>query len=61
MISDIGAEGIGKMIEMNTSIEELYLRWNKIKSKGGIAILNGLKQHTFQLTSQAGSFPRESG
>ena len=31
------------MLELNSSLEELYLQWNQIKSQGGTNIVNGLK------------------
>lgn len=42
-ISDLGAEKIGRMLDYNNTLQELYVRWNQIKGPGGVHILNGLK------------------
>ena len=42
-LSDNVTEKVSKMLELNTSLEELYLQWNQIKSGGGINLVNGLK------------------
>jgi Leucine Rich Repeat. len=44
-MSDASAVKLGKMIEYNTSIVELYLHWNQIKAQGGNAIINGLSSN----------------
>ena len=45
LISDISGVVIGKMLTYNSSLNVLYLHWNKIRGKGGEAIANAFKDH----------------
>ena len=41
-LTNNNTEAIGKMLENNTAIDELYLKWNQINGTGGSTIFKGL-------------------
>ena len=44
-ITNEGGMAIGRLIEGNHEIQEMFLQWNKIRGSGGIAIAQGLRMN----------------